>query len=215
MHDPWQYRKATTHDRWDYSKPSRCSYMVSMTSSPPTIALVPGSRRADSLNVALAHQAAAAFSARGARPIVVHLDEYDMPMYDGDCEEAVGVPDAAVRLHDVLVAADAVVFLSPEYNGAPTPLLKNVIDWVTRVSKRPLEGKPVGLMCATPGPGGGVTGLGVLALIMRSLRADLSVAPVHVGNARARIDRQDPALERHLESFADALVAEATGIVTT
>jgi len=165
--------------------------------------------------VALAHATAEFLSARGARPIVVHLDEYDMPMYDGDCEDAVGVPDAAVRLHDVLVEADAVVFVSPEYNNAPTPLLKNVIDWVTRVSKRPLEGKPVGLMCATPGSGGGVTGLGVLEVIMRSLRVDLSVAPVHVGNARVRIDQQDPVLHRQLESFADALVAEVTGIVTS
>jgi len=189
--------------------------MVTMTPLPPTIALVPGSRRADSLNVALAHYTASILSARGARPIVVHLDEYDMPLYDGDCEDAVGVPDAAVRIHDVLVAADAVVFLSPEYNGAPTPLLKNVIDWVTRVSKRPLEGKPVGLMCATPGPGGGVTGLGVLAVIMRSLRADLSVAPLHVGNARTRIAQKDAMLERQLESFADALVAEVTGIVAS
>jgi chromate reductase len=189
--------------------------MVTMTSLQPTIALVPGSRRDDSLNVALAHHAAGVLSVRGARPLVVHLDEYDMPMYDGDCEVAVGVPEAAVRLHDVLVGADAVVFLSPEYNSAPTPLLKNVIDWVTRVSKRPLEGKPVGLMSATPGSGGGVKGLGVLEVIMGSLRVDLSVAPVPVGNARSRIDQNDPVLQEQLESFADALVSGITGIVAT
>jgi chromate reductase len=187
--------------------------MVTMTSQTPTIALVPGSRREDSLNVALAHHTARVLSARGARPFVVHLDEYDMPLYDGDCEEAVGVPDAAARLHDVLVAADAVVFVSPEYNSAPTPLLKNVIDWVTRVSKRPLEGKPVGLMSATPGPGGGVTGLEVLDVIMRSLRVDRTVASVPVGNARSRIDQNDPVLRQKLAAFADALVSDITGIV--
>ena len=189
--------------------------MVTMTPSPPTIALVPGSRRDDSLNVALAHHTASVLSARGARAFVVHLDEYDMPMYDGDCEEAVGVPDAAVRLHDVLVGADAVVFVSPEYNSAPTPLLKNAIDWITRVSKRPLEGKPVGLMSATPGSGGGVAGLTMLAVIMRSLRVDLPVAPVHVGNARTRIDQEDPALQGQLEVFADAIVSDITGIVAS
>ena len=187
--------------------------MVTMTSVAPKIVLVPGSRREDSLNVALAHHAASVLSARGARPFVVHLDEYDMPMYDGDCEEAVGVPDAAVRLHDVLVGADAVVFVSPEYNSAPTPLLKNVIDWVTRVSKRPLEGKPVGLMSATPGSGGGVTGLEILDVIMKSLRVDRTVAPVPVGNARSRIDQKDPVLQEQLAAFADALVSDITGIV--
>jgi NAD(P)H-dependent FMN reductase len=92
-------------------------------------------------------------------------------------------------------------------------LLKNAIDWVTRVSKRPLEGKPVGLMSVTPGSGGGVTGLEVLEVIMNSLRADLRVDPVHVGNARARINGNDPELRVQLEGFADALVAEITGIV--
>jgi NAD(P)H-dependent FMN reductase len=187
--------------------------MVTMTSDRPTIALVPGSRRADSLNVALAHHTAGFLTARGADAFVVHLDEYDMPMYDGDCEDAVGVPDAAVRLHDVLINADAVVFLSPEYNSAPTPLLKNVIDWVTRVSKRPLEGKPVALMCATPGSGGGVDGLGVLEVIMRSLRADRSVEAMPVGNSRIRIEENEPELASQLESFADALVSAASGIV--
>ena len=184
-----------------------------MSSAPPTIALVPGSRRADSLNVALAHRTANALAASGAVPIVVHLDEYDMPMYDGDCEEAVGLPDAAVRLHDVLVGADAVVFVSPEYNNAPTPLLKNVIDWVTRVSKRPLEGKPVALMSATPGSGGGVDGLQVLGIIMDSLRANVATDPVHVGKARERFASDDPALDEQLAAFADALVSGISGIV--
>jgi chromate reductase len=154
-------------------------------------------------------------SARGVSPLVVNLDEYDMPIYDGDCEEAVGVPEAAVRLHDVLVGADAVVFVSPEYNSAPTPLLKNVIDWVTRVSKRPLEGMPVGLMSATPGSGGGVTGLGVLEVIMESLRVELPVAPLSVGNARARIDQEDPELNGQLEVFTDELVSSIAGIVAS
>lgn len=186
-----------------------------MPTEQPTIALLPGSRRADSLNVALARLTADVLSSRGADALVVHLEDYDMVMYDGDCEAAVGVPEAAVRLHDVLVGADAVVLVSPEYNSAPTPLLKNAIDWVTRVSKRPLAGKPVGIMSATPGFGGGATGLGVLEVIMSSLRVDLVVAPLPIGNARTRIANGDPELMAELESFSDALVAEVTGIVAS
>jgi len=73
---------------------------------PPRIALFPGSRRADSLNVALAHEVAKALAAYGAAPVVVHLGDFDMPMYDGDCEEAVGVPEAVVRPETTLISAN-------------------------------------------------------------------------------------------------------------
>lgn len=122
------------------------------------------------------------------------MDDYPMPLYDADLEAEVGVPEEADRLHDVLVAADVVIFACPEFNGGPTPLLKNAIDWVTRVSKRPLEGKPVGLISATPGSGGGAVGLGVMSIIMRSLRARLHDQTLPVGNARARLLGNDDEL---------------------
>jgi NAD(P)H-dependent FMN reductase len=86
---------------------------------------------------------------------------------------------------------------------------------VTRVSKRPLAGKPVALMSATPGPGGGAKCLGVLEVIMGSLHADLPVASVGVGNARTRLDQKDPELRAQLEDFADAFVSVTTGIVAS
>lgn len=179
----------------------------------PSILFLPGSKRSDSVNVALAKSAASVATAYGLSASVIDLNLYEMPIYDGDCEAEVGVPEAAVRLHGFLVAADIVVFVSPEYNGAPTPLLKNAIDWVTRVSKRPLESKTVGLMCATPGAGGGITGLSVLSLIMRSIRANESVDALPVGNARTRIAEQDPVLQAELYAFIDSLAATTPGSV--
>jgi len=178
-----------------------------------SIVFLPGSKRADSVNVALANEAADVARAHGLHASVVDLNEFDMPIYDGDCEVEVGIPESAVRLHDVLVAGDVVVFVSPEYNGAPTPLLKNAIDWVTRVTKRPLEAKTVGLMCATPGSGGGVTGLSVMSVIMKSIRADESVDALPVGNARTRLAEQDPALHGELEKFIGTLVTALPGSV--
>ncbi|MCL1594690.1 MAG: NAD(P)H-dependent oxidoreductase [Actinomycetia bacterium] len=178
-----------------------------------SIAFVPGSRRADSVNVALAELSAAIATDLGCVATVVHLDDFAMPMYDGDCEDEVGVPDAAARLHDVLVASEIVVLVSPEYNGAPTPLLKNAIDWVTRVSKRPLENKTVGLMSATPGSGGGTSGLKVLSVIMASLRVNHEVPPLGVGKARSRIADNDPVLRDEIERFVSSLLVASAGNV--
>jgi len=165
--------------------------------------------------VALAKEAAAVATAHGLTASVVDLNGYEMPIYDGDCEVEVGIPEAAVRLHDVLVASDLVVFVCPEYNGGPTPLLKNAIDWVTRVTKRPLEAKTVGLMCATPGGGGGVTGLSVMSVIVRSIRAHESVDALPVGNARTRLAERDPVLQAELDVFIESLVAALPGNVST
>ncbi len=177
--------------------------------SGPSIVIVPGSRRTGSLNVALGHRVAGVGREFGWTTTVVDMDDYSMPLYDGDVEDEAGVPDGARRLHDLLVEADLVVFVSPEYNGGPTPLLKNAIDWVTRVSKRPLEGKPVGLMSATPGSGGGAVGLGVMTAIMRSLRVDLFDRTLSVGNARVRLSVDDRDLDdeigRFLEGFGAAV----------
>ncbi len=134
---------------------------------------------------------------------VVDMDDYPMPLYDGDLEAKVGVPEEADRLHDVLIAADVVIFACPEFNGGPTPLLKNAIDWVTRVSKRPLERKPVGLMSATPGSGGGAVGLGVMSTIMRSLRVDLFDETLSVGNARVRLSVDGRELDAEIGRFLE------------
>lgn len=178
-----------------------------------SIAFLPGSRRTDSVNVALAELSASIATDGGLDAKVVHLDAYDLPIYDGDCEVEVGVPDAAVKLHDALVGADIVVLVSPEYNSGPTPLLKNAIDWVTRVSKRPLEHKTVGLMSATPGSGGGITGLEVMSVIMRSLRVHLVIEPIGVGNARPRIADRDPELLKEIDAFVTSLVAASVSNV--
>jgi NAD(P)H-dependent FMN reductase len=99
--------------------------------------------------------------------------------------------------------------VSPEYNGGPTPVLKNAIDWVSRVSKRPLEGKRVGLVSATPGSGGGVTGLFAMRLIMTNMRADVIESDLPVGNARAKLESLDPGLDGDISDFIRSLVPTA------
>lgn len=174
--------------------------------------ILAGSTRAASLNAALGRHIATLALAQGVDARFVDLADFEMPMYNFDVETVDGQPPAAVDLHNLMKSATSVVFVSPEYNGGPTPVLKNAIDWVSRVSKRPLEGKRVGLVSATPGSGGGVTGLVAMRLIMANMRADIIESDLPVGNARAKLESLDPGLDDDIIDFIRSLVPAAVSV---
>ena len=125
----------------------------------PKILVFAGSARNNSINKQLAQIAAATADELGAEGIFVDLADYEMPLYDGDLELD-GIPEAAHRFAEVAAEADGIVIVSPEYNGAYSPLLKNTIDWATRVDRR-LFAKPTGLISGSPGRMGGQRGLAI------------------------------------------------------
>ncbi|MEX1279198.1 MAG: NAD(P)H-dependent oxidoreductase [Acidimicrobiia bacterium] len=122
------------------------------------IVAIAGSTRAASLHKQLVRAAAHEAERLGASATVVDLSDHPMPLYDGDLEDAEGVPGSARELHAVLADADVVFIASPEYNGGYTAVLKNAIDWVTRVEKQVFQ-RPTVLASASPGRGGGAKGL--------------------------------------------------------
>lgn len=81
--------------------------------------------------------------------------DLNLPLYDGDLEEADGIPAPAMVLVEQIKAADAVIISTPEYNKMLTGVLKNALDWVSRVRPQPWEGKPVAVMSAAAGRAGG------------------------------------------------------------
>jgi chromate reductase len=178
-----------------------CSQSDTSEWNPMDMLILAGSTRKASLNAELARHMVTVATRDGVDARFIDLSDFEMPMYNFDFEEAVGPPRAAVELHDLIKSAQSVVLVSPEYNGGPTPVLKNAIDWVSRVTKRPLEGKRVGLVSATPGAGGGVTGLAGLRLILTSMRADLPPHDLAVGNGRAKLEALDADLDEQIVSF--------------
>lgn len=128
----------------------------------PTIAAISGSVRSGSVNVALAQAALAAAERAGAEIDYIDLGTYPLPIYHGTLEELHGNPVSAVALTERLKAADGLFIASPEYNGGPSGLLKNTIDWVTRVEMSAFQSSRIGLLAASPGSKGGVHGLGVV-----------------------------------------------------
>ncbi len=83
------------------------------------------------------------------------INYVDVPLYNGDVESASGVPDSVKALAAKIAAADGVYIASPEYNYSITGVLKNLIDWLSRVQPHPFNQKPIAIFSATGGPSGG------------------------------------------------------------
>ena len=99
----------------------------------PKILVFAGSIRTNSYNARLAALAAKELATAGAEVTRISLSDYPMPLYDGDLESRSGPPEPAVQLKRMMAQHQGVFIASPEYNASITPLLKNSLDWISRV----------------------------------------------------------------------------------
>jgi NAD(P)H-dependent FMN reductase len=99
----------------------------------PKILVFAGSIRTGSFNSTLAALAAKELSIAGADVTRISLVDFPMPIYDGDLEAKSGPPENATKLKQMMMLHQGVFIASPEYNASVTPLLKNTLDWVSRV----------------------------------------------------------------------------------
>lgn len=126
-----------------------------------------GSSRTGAFSSRLADVAGASAEAASAKVTRLDLRALELPLYDGDLEAARGVPEGARKLRDALLASDALLVATPEYNGFPTPLFINAFDWLSRVQADAGQpsglavtaSKPVGLLSSSPGALGGLRAL--------------------------------------------------------
>ena len=75
------------------------------------------------------------------------------PLYNEDVR-AQGFPPPVETLRRQIAAADALLFVTPEYNYSMSGVLKNAIDWASRPPDQPFAGKPVAIMGAAAGMAG-------------------------------------------------------------
>src|SRR3954451_20579906 len=97
------------------------------------ILVIPGSLRAGSLNARMAASAADQFAQNSAEVTRIPLGDFPLPIYDGDLQTKSGVPKNAINLKRMMGAHHGVLIVTPEYNSSVPPLVKNTIDWITRV----------------------------------------------------------------------------------
>lgn len=173
---------------------------------------ISGSLRAQSFNTALL-RAAQPLVGDGATLEAATL--HGIPLYDGDLEARAGTPDAVLALKQRVLASDALLLVSPEYNNGIPGVFKNAVDWLSR----PTPGLPdvfrdrvVAVIGASPGGFGTILGQSHWLPVLRTL----GTRPWHGG--RLMVSRagsvfgadgslQDEAVRRQLSDFVQGLVA--------
>ncbi|AFO88668.1 putative NADPH-dependent FMN reductase [Phaeobacter inhibens] len=176
--------------------------------SDPKLLTISGSLRAGATNRKLLAEAARLFG-----PAEVTEADLNLPLYDGDDEQASGIPAAVQTLADQIGAADAVIISTPEYNGAPSGVLKNALDWVSRTSNKPWQDKPVAIMSAAAGRAGGEKSQMLLRTFLVPFQPRVLTAPqVHLAASHSEFDEGGRLLSElyteTLEALMTALRAE-------
>lgn len=120
------------------------------------ILIFAGSLRKDSCNKKFAREAQRFVNETGNEAKFIDLKDYPMPVYDGDIEENSGIPEDVKALGREILAADALIISTPEYNASIPGMLKNVIDWLSRERPVSITGKHLLLLAASPGAFGGI-----------------------------------------------------------
>ena len=131
----------------------------------------------------------------------------DLPIYNFDVQEK-GFPAAATRLRDEILAADALLFASPEYNWSVGAPLKNMIDWMSRFQPQPFSTKPAAVFSATTGPVGGSRGQYDLRRILAGLGVQWLAKPeVFIGMAASKFTDGKLSDETTRKFLSDEMVA--------
>ena len=135
----------------------------------PRILAFSGSARRESLNRKLLATVVEAVRAGGGDVTLLDLNEYPLPLYNGDLEDTEGLPANAARLIELILQHDGLLIASPEYNSQMAPLLKNTIDWCTRGDENPLRGKVAAVVSASPGMFGGIRSMTLARALLTHL----------------------------------------------
>jgi chromate reductase len=167
-----------------------------------------GALRADSTNSKLIREAARLFG-----PCDFSEAGLRLPLYDADIENVPGIPDEVQALADQIAAADAVVISTPEYNKAPSGVLKNALDWISRTKTNPWQDKPVAVMSAAAGRAGGERSQSILRAMLVAFQPRILQGPeMHLADTRNQFDDNERLKSelyvKTLQTLMDKLRAE-------
>jgi chromate reductase len=178
----------------------------------PKILVIPGSLRTGSHNARLAALAAKELALAEAEVTRISLEDYALPLFDADLIAGSGLPPPAVQLKRMLMAHQGVFITSPEYSASVTPLLKNTIDWISRVrdgsepTYAAFKDRVFAIGSATASSGGGVRSLMALRQILE-LGCGALVIPEQIAVPRAEqaFDDMDNLKDENLAATLKAL----------
>jgi chromate reductase, NAD(P)H dehydrogenase (quinone) len=174
---------------------SKCNAIEIMSAL--KILVIPGSLRTGSLNAKLAAAAVDQLVRAEASVTRLSLGDFPLPIYDGDLENKSGVPKHAVNLKRMIGRHDGVLLVTPEYNSSLPALLKNAIDWVSRVQDaheargQVFLRRPFAIAAASAGRLGGTRCLAALRLILSACRATVIPNQLALSFADQAYDEMD------------------------
>jgi len=179
----------------------------------PKILVIPGSLRTGSHNARLAALAAKELVLAEGEVTRISLEDYPLPLFDADLAASSGMPASALRLKAMLMAHQGVFIASPEYTASVTPLLKNAIDWISRVRENnepnyaAFKNRVFAVGSAAAGAAGGVRSLMALRQILE-LGCGALVIPeqLNIGRADQAFDDMDNLKDETLATALKAMV---------
>ncbi len=178
------------------------------------ILFLAASVRKQSLNKRLAKLAANIAEEAGAEITFVDLNDYELPLYNGDLEVEHGLPEAAKQLKKIFIAHDGFFIASPEYNSSFSPLLKNTIDWLSRAHEEnevPLsayKGKVAAIAAISPGALGGLRGLVSLRMLLGNIGVTVVPSQVAIGSGFKAFNSEEELIDEKQAGMLKATVDE-------
>lgn len=172
------------------------------------------SNSSQSINRQLVNHAAAVYKEEinpAANIELLDINDYEMPLYSSDREQAAGIPEQAQQFLAKIAAADALLISYAEHNGFYTAAYKNLFDWASRIDSKVYQGKPMVIFATSPGARGGSN---VLEAAQKSapffgaeLRAAMSVPRFYDNFNPEAGELSDENLQTQLRTALNALTA--------
>src|SRR5499426_624265 len=161
------------------------------------ILVIPGSLRTGSLNAKLAAAIAHELVVAGVEVTRISLADFPLPIYDGDLQAKSGVPKNAVNLKRMMGVHHGVLIVTPEYNSSVPALVKNTIDWISRVHDpqetrgQVFHDRAFAIAAASGGRLGGARALAALRLILTACHAPVVPNQLALSFAEQAYDDKD------------------------
>jgi NAD(P)H-dependent FMN reductase len=185
----------------------------------PKILVFAGSVRTGAYSGKTADAATKELALQGAEVTRISLADYPLPIMDQDLEVEKGVPENAFKLARLIAAHEGLLIASPEYNSSIPPLLKNTIDWVSRIHKdggrpfKPYAGKIAALCSSSDGNFAGARGLYHLRSVLMNCGVEIITPQCSVPRAQDAFDEdgqfKDEHLRRRMETVVRTLIERA------
>ncbi len=176
-----------------------------------------GSIRKESYNEKLAILAIQKARSAGIDAEYVDLRDYSMPIYNSDLDNPQTKPENVRKLRKIFIKSNKIIICSPEHNASVSPLLKNVIDWVSRkdiddpkFSHPEFRSKAIALLSASPGNFAGIRGLNHLRAVLNNLFAIVIPEQLCIPKAHEAFDNKgqlkNTAYENMLQDIITSLM---------